>query len=86
MRNKYALFWMWMFLLPLALDFKGAESSSKVLQILLVVPTVAGGIALMLIAPRFARRSRLRSFVTAARSSCRATTWATICASSCRFS
>ncbi|SAL73270.1 hypothetical protein [Caballeronia telluris] len=66
MRNKYALFWMWMFLLPLALDFKGAESSSKILQILLVVPTVAGGIALMLIAPRFARRSRLRSFVTAA--------------------
>ncbi|SAL38709.1 hypothetical protein [Caballeronia humi] len=66
MRNKYALFWMWMFLFPLALDFKGAETGSKVLQVLLVLPAIAGGIALLLIAPHFARRSKLRKFVTAA--------------------
>ena len=66
MRNKYALFWMWMFLLPLALDFKGAQTASKLVQIFLVLPTVGAGVALLLIAPRFARRSKMRSFVTVA--------------------
>jgi hypothetical protein len=66
MRNKYALFWMWMFLLPLALDFKGAQTANKLVQIFLVLPTIGAGVALLLIAPRFARRSKLRSFVTVA--------------------
>ncbi|CDY75908.1 FIG00456118: hypothetical protein [Caballeronia glathei] len=66
MRNKYALFWIWMFLLPLAFDYKGGETGSKVIQILLVLPSVAAGLVLVLLAPRITRRSRLRRFVTAA--------------------
>ncbi|SAK69829.1 hypothetical protein [Caballeronia ptereochthonis] len=64
MRNKFAVVWMWLFLLPLAFDFKGAETASKAIQILLTVPSMAAGCLLLLIAPRFARRSRMRTLVT----------------------
>ncbi|WP_250472878.1 hypothetical protein [Caballeronia sp. GAFFF1] len=64
MRNKFAVVWIWLFLLPLAFDFKGAETASKAIQILLTVPAIFAGGALLLIAPRFAQRSRLRTWVT----------------------
>ncbi|CCD39174.1 FIG00456118: hypothetical protein [Candidatus Paraburkholderia kirkii UZHbot1] len=63
MRNKFAAVWIWLFLLPLAFDFKGAETASKAIQILLTVPSMLAG-CLLLIAPRFARRSRMRTVVT----------------------
>ncbi|VXC33118.1 conserved membrane hypothetical protein [Burkholderia sp. 8Y] len=64
MRNKFAVIWIWLFILPLAFDFKGAETASKAIQILLTVPAIFAGGALLLIAPRFAQRSRLRTWVT----------------------
>ncbi|MDR5748239.1 hypothetical protein QCE73_34175, partial [Caballeronia sp. LZ029] len=64
MRNKFAVVWVWLFLLPLAFDFKGAETASKAIQILLTVPSILAGCFLLLIAPRFAQRSRLRTLVT----------------------
>lgn len=64
MRNKFAAVWIWVFLLPLAFDFKGAETASKAIQILLTVPSMLAGCLLLLVAPRFARRSRLRTAVT----------------------
>ena len=64
MRNKFAAIWIWLFLLPLAFDFKGAETASKAIQILLTVPSMLAGCLLLLIAPRFARRSRMRTVVT----------------------
>ncbi|WP_250492636.1 hypothetical protein [Caballeronia sp. GAWG1-1] len=64
MRNKFAVVWIWLFLLPLAFDFKAAETASKAIQILLTVPSIGAAIALMLIGPRFAYRSRLRTVIT----------------------
>jgi hypothetical protein len=64
MRNKFAVIWIWLFIFPLAFDFKGAETASKAIQILLVVPAIGASCALLLIAPRFARRSKLRTTIT----------------------
>jgi hypothetical protein len=64
MRNKFAVVWIWLFILPLAFDFKGAETASKAIQILLVLPAIGASCALLLIAPRFAHRSKLRSTIT----------------------
>jgi hypothetical protein len=65
MRNKFAVVWIWLCLLPLAFDFKGVESASKAIDILLTVTSMGAACAMLLIAPRFARRSRMRAFVTA---------------------
>jgi hypothetical protein len=52
-------------MIPLAMDYKAVDaSSSHVAQLLLTVPTLGAGLILALIAPRFVRTSRLRSFVT----------------------
>lgn len=64
MRNKFVVFWIWMLMLPLAFDFKSGENASKLIQILLTIPPVLGGLILVLIAPRFTVRSRLRTFIT----------------------
>ncbi|HEY1995483.1 hypothetical protein [Paraburkholderia sp.] len=65
MRNKFTGVWIWLFLLPLALDFKGAEdASSHLTQILLVAPSVGAGLLLLLIAPRSESRSHLRKVIT----------------------
>ncbi|WP_277188878.1 hypothetical protein [Caballeronia sp. BR00000012568055] len=64
MRNKFAAIWIWLFILPLAFDFKGAETASKAIQILLTVPSMGAAVALLLIGPRFAQRSRLRTAIT----------------------
>jgi hypothetical protein len=66
-RNRYATLWIWIFLLPLAVDYKAADAtSSHVAQFLLVVPTLGAGVILALIAPRSRYSSGFRSFVTAA--------------------
>ncbi|MGA7782855.1 MAG: hypothetical protein WCA85_34820 [Paraburkholderia sp.] len=65
MRNKFTVIWIWLFLVPLALDFKGSEdASSHLTQILLVAPCVGAGCLLLLIAPRFEHRSHMRKLVT----------------------
>lgn len=65
MRNKFTAVWIWLFLVPLALDFKGAEdAASHITQILLVAPSVGAGCLLLMIAPRFERRSHMRKLVT----------------------
>ncbi|MEI6000186.1 hypothetical protein H3V53_24155 [Paraburkholderia bengalensis] len=67
MRNQHASLWIWMFLFPLSLDYKASEdASSHLLQILLVVPVLGAGLILILIAPRFQGRSKMRAFVTCA--------------------
>jgi hypothetical protein len=39
MRNFFTSFWLWIFLLPLALDYKAADDArSHLAQILLVIP------------------------------------------------
>ena len=43
MRNKFAVVWIWICLLPLAFDFKGVETASKAIQILLTVPSMLAG-------------------------------------------
>jgi hypothetical protein len=64
-RNKFTAVWIWLFLVPLALDFKASEDAgSHLAQILLVVPSVGAGFLLLLIAPRFERRSHLRKLIT----------------------
>ncbi|WP_175425637.1 hypothetical protein [Trinickia violacea] len=65
MRNSYANLWIWLFLCPLAMDYKAVDdNSSHLAQVLLTLPTLAAGLALWMIAPRFAGRSKLRAFVT----------------------
>lgn len=65
MRHQYATPWIWIFLLPLALDFKATDANTgHFAQFVLVLPAVAAGVALLLIAPRFHERSRLRFIVT----------------------
>jgi peptidoglycan/LPS O-acetylase OafA/YrhL len=64
-RNKFTAVWIWLFLVPLALDFKASEdATSHLAQILLVAPSVGAGCLLLLIAPRFERRSHMRKLVT----------------------
>ncbi|GJH25983.1 hypothetical protein IAG25_17060 [Caballeronia sp. EK] len=64
MRNKFAVIWIWLCLLPLAFDFKGVEAASRTVDILLTVTSMGAACAILLIAPRFARRSRMRTLVT----------------------
>ncbi|MGF6900932.1 O-antigen ligase family protein [Paraburkholderia sp. GAS348] len=65
MRHKYATPWIWIFLLPLALDYKATDANTAhFAERLLVLPSIAAGLALLLIAPRFHEPSRLRSVVT----------------------
>ncbi|HZZ10015.1 MAG TPA: hypothetical protein VFE79_04945 [Paraburkholderia sp.] len=65
MRHQYATLWIWIFLLPLAVDYKATDATTgHFAQFAFVVPSIAAGIALALIAPRFHDRSRLRSMVT----------------------
>jgi hypothetical protein len=67
MRNKYTTLWIWLLICPLALDYRASlDDSSHMLQILLTVPVLGAAAILWLIAPKFARRSRLRSITTAA--------------------
>ena len=65
MRHQYATPWIWIFLLPLAFDYKATDANTgHFAQFIFVLPAIAAGIALLLIAPRFHERSRLRSAVT----------------------
>ncbi|WP_321796419.1 hypothetical protein [Caballeronia sp. J97] len=64
MRNKFAVVWIWLCLLPLAFDLRGVETASRGIDILLTVTAMAAACAILLIAPRFARRSRMRALVT----------------------
>ncbi|CAD6540808.1 hypothetical protein LMG28727_03826 [Paraburkholderia kirstenboschensis] len=65
MRHQYAAPWISIFLLPLALDYKATNATTgHFAQFIFVVPAVAAGLALLLIAPRFHERSRLRTIVT----------------------
>ncbi|SAK44308.1 hypothetical protein AWB75_00679 [Caballeronia catudaia] len=64
MRNKFAVVWIWLVLLPLAFDIKGVATVDKIIPILLTVTSMGAACAVLLIAPRFARRSRMRTLVT----------------------
>ena len=65
MRHQYATLWIWFLLLPLSLDYKATDANvGHFAQSALVIPAIAAGLALVLIAPRFHDRSRLRSAVT----------------------
>ncbi|MFM0737802.1 hypothetical protein PQQ51_11220 [Paraburkholderia xenovorans] len=65
MRHQYATLWIWIFILPLAVDYKATDANTgHFAQFVFVLPVVAAGIGLALIAPRFRERSRLRSIVT----------------------
>ncbi|SPB15859.1 hypothetical protein NOV72_03065 [Caballeronia novacaledonica] len=64
MRNKFAVVWIWLCLLPLAFDFKSVETASRAVDIVLTVTSMGAACAILLIAPRFARRSRMRALVT----------------------
>ncbi|HEY1608855.1 MAG TPA: hypothetical protein VGG24_06290, partial [Paraburkholderia sp.] len=67
MRNRHAALWIWMCLLPLAFDFKAPDAqTSHAAQWLAVFPAIGGAIALIMIGPRFAHRTPLRSFVLTA--------------------
>lgn len=67
MRNKYTTLWIWLFIFPLALDYKASEEGgSHIIQILMTVPVLAAGLILCLIAPGFTRRSRMRTVITVA--------------------
>lgn len=65
MRNKFAVVWIWLCLLPLAFDLRSVETASKAIDVLLTVTSMGAACAMLLIAPRFARRSRMRGFVSA---------------------
>ncbi|MFM0335451.1 hypothetical protein [Paraburkholderia fungorum] len=65
MRHQYATLWIWFFLLPLALDYKAPDANTAhFAQFVFVIPVIAAGLALALIAPRFHEASKLRRFVT----------------------
>uniref|UniRef100_UPI003F492217 hypothetical protein n=1 Tax=Cupriavidus yeoncheonensis TaxID=1462994 RepID=UPI003F492217 len=67
MNNRYATFWIWLALCPLAVDFKSVdENGSRLTQILLTVPALGAALVLALIAPRFAAGNRFSSLVMAA--------------------
>lgn len=61
-RNPYANLWIWLFICPLAMDYKAvSDTSSHFAQILLAVPALGAGLLLTLIAPRQIERSGLRT-------------------------
>ncbi|RDJ98639.1 hypothetical protein [Paraburkholderia lacunae] len=65
MRHQYATLWVWIFLLPLALDYKATDANTgHFAQFVFVLPVLVAGLSLALIAPRFHDRSRLRTLVT----------------------
>jgi hypothetical protein len=65
MRHQFATPWIWIFLIPLAFDYKATDATTgHFAQFGLVVPAMAAGLALLLIAPRFHERARLRTVVT----------------------
>ncbi len=65
MRHQYATLWIWFFLLPLAFDYKAPDANvGHFAQFVFVLPVIAAGLALALIAPRFHDISKLRRFVT----------------------
>lgn len=67
MRNKHAVLWFWVCVVPLAFDYKAPDAQfGHGAQWLVVLPALAGAAILALIGPRFTRASRLRSFVTGA--------------------
>ncbi|MFP3565381.1 hypothetical protein [Paraburkholderia sp. SIMBA_030] len=71
MRHQYGTLWIWIFLLPLAVDYKATDANTgHFAQFVFVLPALAAGLALALIAPRFHDRSRLRGFVTASVTLC----------------
>jgi hypothetical protein len=65
MRNRFLIVWVWLFLCPLSVDYKGDEAGSHLAQILLAAPAIAAGFALILTGPRIAGHSRLRKLVGA---------------------
>jgi hypothetical protein len=66
-RNRFAHLWIWLFIGPLAVDYKAADANdTHIAQILLVAPALIGGILLVLIGPRFAPADRSRTAVTLA--------------------
>ncbi|CAH2793922.1 MAG: FIG00456118: hypothetical protein [uncultured Paraburkholderia sp.] len=65
MRHQYATPWIWIFLIPLAFDYKATDANvGHFAQFVFVIPAIAAGLALYLIVPRFHKRSRLRTVVT----------------------
>ncbi|HTI19148.1 MAG TPA: hypothetical protein VL598_15970 [Trinickia sp.] len=65
--NPHANLWIWIFICPLAMDYKAVnDASSHLAQVMLAVPTLLAGAILMLIAPRFTDRSSLRASVSLA--------------------
>ena len=63
--NPFARPWIWLFVLPLAMDYKAATTNdSHAAQIALVVPVLLAGAALLLIGPRVRDRSALRTCVS----------------------
>ncbi|MFC4524558.1 hypothetical protein [Cupriavidus pinatubonensis] len=67
MNNRYATFWIWLALCPLAVDFKSVDKNgSGIMQILLTVPALGAAIVLALIGPRFGVGNRFSALVMAA--------------------
>ncbi|PXW29157.1 hypothetical protein [Paraburkholderia caballeronis] len=67
MRNKHAILWIWMCLLPLALDYKAPDAQSGLAaQWLVVIPALGSTLILVMIAPRFTHPAPLRTFVATA--------------------
>lgn len=61
-RNPYAHLWIWLFVFPLAMDYKAAATGdSHFAQILLTIPALGAGAILALIGPRFRDPSPLRA-------------------------
>src|SRR5258708_5778250 len=49
MRHQYATLWIWLFLLPLALDYKAPDANvGHFVQFVFVIPVIAAGLALAL--------------------------------------
>lgn len=64
-RNPYAQLWIWLFVFPLAMDYKAAATAdSHLAQVLLAIPVLLAGAILALIGPRFRDRSPLRAWLT----------------------
>ncbi|WP_181321811.1 hypothetical protein [Trinickia symbiotica] len=66
-RNRSAALWIWLFICPMAMDYKAAsDNADHLAQILVVAPTLFAGAVLILTGPRFAEHSRLRALVSLA--------------------